>query len=294
MTLTRRTLLGASGALAALPLTARGQDQTNGPVEKPGQTKNTKFAVNVEMWFGGMPFLDRIAAAADLGFPAVEFWPWRGKDLDAIKALIDERGIVVTQFTGWGFNPRMNETKNHDQLESEIRESCAAAKKLGTKMMTVIAGQNVKGLTQEEMHANVIAGLKRIKSIAEGEDVMLILEPLNIRRDHKGHCLSRSEDAIRICQEVDSTHVKINWDLYHQQITEGDLCGHMREGIDHIGYLQLADHPGRTEPGTGEIAYWRVLKEAKELGYTGYVGLECRPKDTPEEAAQRIYRADQW
>jgi len=119
---------------------------------------------------------------------------------------------------------------------------------------------------------------------------------MNIRVDHKGHCLYGSPPAIRICDEVDSSHVKINWDLYHMQITEGDLCGRMREGFQskRLGYLQLADHPGRNEPGTGEVHYNRVLKEAFDLGYRYYVGLECRPKEGEIAAARRVAAADIW
>ena len=90
--------------------------------------------------------------------------------------------------------------------------------------------------------------------------------------------------------------VKINWDLYHMQITEGDLCGHLKQGIESkaIGYLQLADTPGRHEPGTGEIHYNRVLKAAYDLGYRGYVGLECRPLKDEITAAKRVAAADIW
>jgi hydroxypyruvate isomerase len=87
---------------------------------------------------------------------------------------------------------------------------------------------------------------------------------------------------------------KINWDLYHMQIAEGDLCGRLKEGYDKCGYLQLADHPGRNEPGTGEINYSRVLRQAKELGYNDYVGLELRPKTTELAAAMGVNKADQW
>ena len=162
--------------------------------------------------------------------------------------------------------------------------------------MTVVGGNDVIGMTQEAMHANIIKGLKLAAPIAEDNDVMLILEPMNIRVDHKGHCLYGSAPAIRICEEVGSSHVKINWDLYHMQITEGDLCGHMREGFQskQLGYLQLADHPGRNEPGTGEVHYNRVLKEAKKLGYDYYVGLECRPKGDELAAAKRVAAADVW
>jgi hydroxypyruvate isomerase len=144
------------------------------------------------------------------------------------------------------------------------------------------------------MHENIIAALKKAAPIAEAHQVMLILEPMNIRVDHKGHCLYGSEPAVRICREVNSPYVKINWDLYHMQISEGDLCGHLRDGFDQLGYLQLADHPGRNEPGTGEINYNRVLRAAHELGYRDYVGLELRPKTTELAAARAVAAADVW
>jgi hydroxypyruvate isomerase len=163
-------------------------------------------------------------------------------------------------------------------------------------MMTVVGGNDQRGMTQEQMHKNIVEGLKRAAPIAEKNGVMLILEPMNIRVDHKGHCLYGSAPAIKICQAVGSPMVKINWDLYHMHISEGDLCGHLREGFaaKQIGYLQLADHPGRNEPGTGEIHYNRVLKEAHDLGYRGYVGLECRPKKDELTAAKGVAAADVW
>jgi hydroxypyruvate isomerase len=144
------------------------------------------------------------------------------------------------------------------------------------------------------MHENIITALKRVAPIAEAEKVMLILEPMSIRVDHKGHCLYGSPAAVRICREVNSPMVKINWDLYHMHISEGDLCGHLKEGFDQVGYLQLADHPGRNEPGTGEIHYPRVLRQAYELGYRDFVGLECRPKAAELDAAKAVAQADQW
>ena len=160
--------------------------------------------------------------------------------------------------------------------------------------MCVVAGDNQDGMTQPQMLAQVTQALKRAAPMAEKYEVMLILEPMNGRVDHPGHCLYGSADALRICREVDSPFVKINWDLYHMQITEGDLCGHCEMDFDQIGYLQLADHPGRNEPGTGEVHYNRVLKEAFDLGYRDYVGLECRPKTTELAAAKGVAAADVW
>lgn len=291
----RRTFLGAAAAAASTAGYALSQESQE-DASRLGQTPHTKFAVNVEMWFRKQPFLDRIKSAAALGFPAVEFWPWQNKDIDAVATLTKELDIAVAQFTAWGFRPGLNEPKNHEPFVQRIEEGCAVAKKLDCKLMTVVGGDDVPGMTQQQMHQNIIDGLKKAAPIAEKHDVTLILEPMNIRVDHKGHCLYGSPPTLRIIEAVGSSHVKINWDLYHMQITEGDLCGHLREGFEAgaIGYLQLADHPGRNEPGTGEIHYNRVLKQAHDLGYRGYVGLECRPKTTELAAARGVAAADVW
>lgn len=299
MSLNRRRFLQTSSLTAAAstlaPSLFAAPDSTS-DLKSIGQTPHTRFAVNIEMWWSGLPFLDRIRRTAELGFPFVEFWPLAGKDIEAIAALTDELGVEVAQFTAWGFKPGMNEPENHADFVQAVKDSCAAAKTLRCKRATVVAGDDVPGMSQEEMHQNVITALKQAAPIAEDHDLMLILEPMNIRVDHKGHCLYGSAPAIRICDEVNSSHVKINWDLYHMQITEGDLCGHLREGFasGRIGYLQLADHPGRHEPGTGEVHYNRVLREAYELGYRDAVGLECRPRDGEVEATKRVAAADVW
>lgn len=287
----RELLLAAPAAAAALPLH---QDPKAAIPDRPARTPKTRFAANIEMWWGGTPLLDRIRAAHALGFPAIEFWPWRNKDLDAIAGLCQELGLEVAQFTGWGFTPGMNDPANHDRFVQEIEAGCAAAQRLRCGKMTVVAGNDQPGMTQAAMHDHVIAALRRAAPIAEQHDVMLILEPMNIRVDHKGHCLYGSEAAVRICRAVGSTHVKINWDLYHMQISEGDLCGRLNEGFDQLGYAQIADHPGRTEPGTGEIHYPRVLRQLHELGYRGCVGVECRPSRPEAEAAKALWLADQW
>ena len=281
-------LLGASPAIDSVAHEAAQDTQTIRTGIRPLDGCTIPFAMNAEMWFWKLPFADRIRAAADAGFKWVEFWPWRGKDLDAIEAACAESGIKISQFTAWGFSPGMNNPKNHDAFEKEILASCKTANRLGAPMMTVVAGNDQPGVSQEEMHAHVTTALKRVAPIAESHDVMLILEPMNIRVDHPGHCLYGSEDAVRICREVGSSHVKINWDLYHMQISEGDLCGRLRDGFDQVGYLQLADHPGRHEPGTGEIFYPRVLKEARDLGYRGPVGVECSPKEGEDVAVGRL------
>lgn len=290
----RKFLTGSAAALTGASLAACTDSSDRTDLSAIGKTPHSKFAVNVEMWWSDLPFLERIEQVASLGFPAIELWGHEGKDLEQIKQTCDRHNLEITQFTAWGFNPGMNNPVNHDAFEETIGKACEVAKKLDCKLATVVGGDDQEGMTQEEMHEQIIVALKRVAPIAERNDLTLILEPMNIRVDHKGHSLYGSDSAVRICREVNSTHVKINWDFYHMHISEGDLCGHLREGFDQVGYLQLADHPGRNEPGTGEIHYPRVLKEAYDLGYRGYVGLECRPLGDPIEAAKRVAQADQW
>lgn len=249
-----------------------------------------KFAANIEMWWTDLPFIERIEQAAIAGFRAIEFWEYQDKDIDAIADEARKHNIEITQFTAWGWDNWMNDPKNTDLFIKQIREACDVGKKLNCKMGTVVGGNDQDGMTQDEMHEQIIRALKEVAPMAEEEDFTLILEPMNIRVDHAGHCLYGSEPGIKICKEVNSSHVKLNWDLYHMQISEGDLCGHLKEGMDQIGYIQLADHPGRHEPGTGEINYVNVLEVAVSLGYQGYFGLECSPFEDEIKAKDRLIK----
>ncbi len=291
----RRGLVAAAALGAAAWAGPRAAGQTAPSTSEPnlpGKTPNTRFAVNVEMWFGNLPFLDRVRAAAELGFPALEFWPYQDKPLTEFASLRRELGIAVSQFTAWGFGSELNHpAADHGKFETAIQESCDVADQLDCHLFTVVVGNDIEGVSKQEMHAAAIRGLKRVAPLCENRKKVIIIEPMN-PRDHPGHCLYGGEDAIAICRTVDSPSVRINWDLYHMQIVDGDLCMRLREGFPYIGYLQLADNPGRHEPGTGEVNYRRVLREIQSLGYDGYVGLECVPSEDERTAAQRIYQAD--
>jgi len=252
------------------------------------------FAINVEMWFRSLPFLERIEQTRALGFDWVEFWAWQGKDLEAIKQTCLATGIQVAQFIGWGFVPGLNNPKNHAAFEESIKRSCEVANDLGTTMLTVVGGNDQPGMTLDEMHGHIVTGLERVLPIVEDAKVMLILEPMNIRVDHKGHSLYGSDAAIDICRKIGSPWVKINWDVYHMQITEGDLCRRLRDGWDQVGYIQIADNPGRREPGTGEINYTRVFQELESLGYDKPIGVECWPSGDEALAAYKLRNADRW
>jgi hydroxypyruvate isomerase len=125
----------------------------------------------------------------------------------------------------------------------------------------------------------------------EAAGCVAILEPFN-PVDHQGHVLNGSRDALTLCRSIDSPAVKLNWDLYHMQLTEGNLIASLRDGMDQIGYIQIADVPGRHQPGTGEINYPRVFAALDEMGYGGRIGLECWPDaGNPEQAVADLVAA---
>ncbi len=248
------------------------------------------FAANIEMWWTHLPVPERIQAAAEAGFTAIEIWEYQKHDLDALADALQKHQLELTQFTAWGWDRWFNDPANELAIIQQISEACKMAKKLNCKMGTIVGGDDQPGMNQAQMHDQITLMLEKLAPMVEDQDFTLILEPMNIRVDHAGHCLYGSKAGIDICRNVNSNHVKLNWDLYHMQITEGDLCGHLLEGIDQIGYIQLADHPGRHEPGTGEVNYSQVLSVARNLGYSGYFGLECVPRENENQAIERLKR----
>ena len=255
------------------------------------------YAVNVEMTWGNLPFLDRLRKVKEAGFTHYEFWPWRNKDIDAIVALNQELGLTAVQFSaspvkGFGHGITNPDPARRQEFEEEIRSAIPVAKKLGVKKLCVVAGEETKGYSREEQTQAVIAALKAGARIVEPEGITIILEPLNVLVDHPRQLIVRSEHAALVLKLVGSPNVKMLFDIYHQQISEGNLTGNIRKYHDLIGYFQLADHPGRHEPTTGEINYPFVLRTIHEIGYRDPIGMEMSPKSDPMEAFKAIRQVD--
>jgi hydroxypyruvate isomerase len=255
------------------------------------------YAVNVEMTWGNLPFLDRLRKVKEAGFTHYEFWPWRDKDIDAIVALNRDLGLTPVQFSaspvkGFGHGITNPDPARLAEFEEEIRSAVPVAKKLGVKKICVVAGEETKGYSREEQTRAVIAALKAGAKIVEPEGITIILEPLNILVDHPHQHVVRSEHAALILKIVGSPNVKMLFDIYHQQISEGNLTGNIRKYHDLIGYYQLADHPGRHQPTTGEINYPFVLWTIHQTGYRDPIGMEMSPKGDPMAAFQAIRQVD--
>jgi hydroxypyruvate isomerase len=255
------------------------------------------YAVNVEMTWGRLPFLDRLRKVKEAGFSHYEFWPWRNKDIDAVESLNRELGLVPVQFSaspvkGFGHGITNPDAARREEFEEEIRTAVLVAKKLGVKKICVVAGEETKGFSRDEQTQAVIAALKAGARIVEPEGITIILEPLNVLVDHPRQLVVHSEHAASILKAVGSPNVKMLFDIYHQQISEGNLTGNIRKYHDVIGYYQLADHPGRHEPTTGEINYAFVLRTIHETGYRGAIGMEMSPKGDPMAAFKAMREVD--
>ncbi|MEM6473499.1 MAG: TIM barrel protein [Planctomycetota bacterium] len=247
----------------------------------------TKFSANMALWYGGRkaPMLEKIEKAHADGFDAIEFWAYGNEDIDAIAAKCKELDMKVVNFTAWGKS--LTSGENTDEFEAGIKDAISVAKKLDVKKMTVVGHRWAKGVSEEDQIKHYTAALKRVAPLCEDAGVMIIIEPFN-PVDHGKNLLNGSQLAVKICREVDSPMIKINWDFYHMQLSEGALITYLERGFDQLGYLQLADTPGRHQPGTGELNYKAILKAAHDLGYRGYVGVECRPKGSEQEAIQEL------
>lgn len=262
-------------------------------IELPGRMPHTPVAVNIEMWFEGS-FCERIEQARELGFPAIELWTWRDKDLRAGGELLRSYGMTATQFTAWGFGQEINDPGFAVEIfVEEIEAACEATSLLpGCERLCVVAGDDIKGLSKAQMHAAVIEKLKAVVPVLEKYQRMVIVEPMN-PYNHPAHCLYGSEDGIAICQAVGSPWVKLNWDLFHMQRFEGNLIDNLEKGKEWIGYVQFADAPGRHEPGTGEVNYSQVFRKVRELGYDLPMGAECLPMGgKARRAAERLFQVD--
>lgn len=246
------------------------------------------FAVNLEMWWTELDPLARVAAAAEAGFGAVEVWFWRRWDVDELARRCRDLGLVVAQIGGWDFEPRLGDPATGRLFEAGVELAIEAASTVGSTLINLNGPYLRPGEDRTEARGRVADAIARVAPLAEEAGVTLMVEPMNTRVDHPGYSLASSEDVLWVVEAVASPAVGVNWDLYHLQISEGDLTGHFAAGFEHVAYVQVADHPGRHEPGTGEIAYAFLLPRIRAFGYRGFFGLECTPSEGAAAAIERL------
>jgi hydroxypyruvate isomerase len=245
------------------------------------------LSVCIEMIFADRPFEERIGCVAEAGLPAIEFWDWPDKDIARIDELCQRYGLQVAAFV---MEPRgrLVHAEEPDQLREAVQRSIDAARALGCRNLIALVGRESPGLSRAEQHENVVRGLSEVAPLAEAAGVTLLVEPLNVLVDHAGFFLSSSQEAFQIVEEVGSANVKVLFDLYHQQVSEGNLTANIVAHLDRVGHIHAADVPGRHQPGTGEINYANVLRQVSQAGYSGYLGLEFQPSGDSFHSLQAI------
>ena len=250
----------------------------------------------IESMYCELPFLERFRAAKEDGFDFVEFWSWTDKDLDAVKSAAEKAGIGISGFNGDGALSLIDPEQKPAYLNF-LRQSVAAAKKLGARSLTIHSNGLGEGgavidsyphLSDTVKLCGMYDTLLACAAMAEDSGIQMNLEPLNVTTDHVGNFLQTTRMAAEMTRLIGSPMLKVLYDVYHMQLNEGSLCDNIRAYADRFGHIHVADAPGRHEPGTGEINFHGVLSCLEACGYTGLIGFELFPKTTTAEAVNAI------
>jgi hydroxypyruvate isomerase len=244
------------------------------------------LSVYLNPTFEDVPFPERVKRLADLGVDAFDVGLWAVDDLDPIAAAADEHGIDIAYMSG-AVGPT-NDPEAVDERIEEVGEAIDLASEVDCANLNVSPGQDIAEHDEVTQQAAVVEVLRETAPAAEAAGVTLLLEPLNTRVDHPETFLASSYEGYKILNAVDSPAAKLLFDVYHQQITEGDVERNIRTHTDHIGHVHVADNPGRHEPGTGEIDYEFVVDAIAESDYEGYLGCEFTPTGDPETAVRSV------
>lgn len=295
--MTRREFLPSASLMAAA---AAGLGCT--PIIGNSNSFSMHYAPHFGMFkhSAGDDLVDQLNFAADQGFTAWEDNGMKGRSTDTqdrIASAMAQRdmrmGVFVAHTIFWREpNLASGNADHREQFLKEIQESVEVAKRVNATWMTVVPGFVDLRLDMGYQTAHVIESLRRACDILEPHGLVMVLEPLN-PHNHPGLFLTKIPQAYEICRAVDSPACKILNDLYHQQITEGNLIPNIDAAWDEIGYFQIGDNPGRKEPTTGEINYQNVFTHIREKGFEGILGMEhgnMHPGQEGEMALIQTYR----
>ena len=245
-------------------------------------------SVCIDAVFQDVNPVDAIRCVKACGIDAFEFWGWWDKDLDQIRDVMDEHAMKVAACCT-KFISLVDREKRSEYLDG-LAESIEAAKKLGCPTLISQVGDFQEEVGMEAQHDCLVEGLREAVAMLEAEEITLVFEPLNDLIDHVGYYLVRSEQAFAIVDQVESERVKVVFDIYHQQISEGNVIRNATENAGRIGHFHAAGNPGRNELTRGELNYAEIFRAIRDSDYEGYVGLEYWPV---EDTARGLETASQ-
>jgi hydroxypyruvate isomerase len=253
---------------------------------------NVELAVCSEMVFTDLPIIDRVRRIHDMGF-AVEIWSWHDKDLQALA----DTGARFSSMTGY-LHGDLIDPETADEVVRTAELSIKAAETLGIPRLNLHTAELVDGKAARpryrstgQMWATALRTLERVGDVGAAAGVTFCVENLNTIVDHPGVPLARAKDTLALVEGVGHPNVKMMLDLYHAQIGEGNLIALLRRCGDAIGEIQVADVPGRCEPGTGEINYSAIARTLRDMGFEGTVGMEAWASGDSESALEAFRTA---
>ncbi len=251
-----------------------------------------RFSVNVSILFKEVPFLERFARVAEAGFGAVEFW-WPGndvEDLDAVARAVRDAGVSVALMNfsagdmAAGDRGLAGDPDRSEEFRENVPVALELARSVGCRRMNILLGRELPGTEREEQLSLARENVGFAADEARASGIEVVVEAVNTF-ENGPYLLRTTGQAVEFVRSVGRPNLRIQHDLYHMQRMEGNLVANLRQYMGVIGHVQIADLPGRGQPGTGEIHYAYVLAELEALGYSGYVGLEYNPTtETTEES----------
>jgi len=257
-----------------------------------------RFAANLSMLFTEVPFLDRFERAAQAGFKAVEFLFPYGNTAEEIKQRLDANKLELVLHNlpagNWDGGERgfACHPDRMDEFRDAVAKAISYATVLGVPQLNCLAGKVPAGVEESKLRATFVANLKHAASELKRAGLRLLIEPINTY-DIPGFYLNRTEQAVRILDDVGSDNAFVQYDIYHAQRMEGELANTMKKYFDRIGHMQLADNPGRNEPGTGEINWAFLFSHIDKIGYKGWIGCEYKPLTNTEAGLGWLKRVAQ-
>jgi len=247
-----------------------------------------RFSANLTMLFADVDFPDRFERAAEAGFKAVEYmfpYPWKKEDLAERLAKYGLQQVLFNLPAGnWAGGERGLACL--PGREGEFREGVGLAieyaKALGCPLVNCLVGATPADAPPEKVSRTITDNLRFAAAALEKEGLRLLVEPLN-DRDVPGFYLYGTRNALKLIEEVGHPNLWLQYDIYHMQVMEGNLMRTIQENFNRIAHIQIADNPGRNEPGTGEINYPNIFRFLDKQGYDGWIGCEYKPLGKTED-----------
>jgi hydroxypyruvate isomerase len=243
-----------------------------------------RFTANISLLFKEYPLVERFARARSAGFSAVELWWPTGEDLQAVERAPLDAGIQVTGLNfdagdmPGGDRGLVSDPSRQQQFRANVPVALGLAETWGCRMLNALMGLRIDSMSREEQLEVARENVAWAADQAAKQGATILIEAVNTI-ENGPYMLASTKQAAEFIRSVGRENVKLQHDFYHMQRMEGNLVATVREHLSEIAHIQVADSPGRGEPGTGEINYPYIFKQLEELGYSGYIGLEYKPSN---------------